>query len=160
MKYAFAIFAWLLNSWQLSSCVQHERPHGLGWSPLLSWAFLASRSQELPGKWKCRSLSHVHTTTGFSRQEHCGGLSFPAPGHLPDPEADSESPLCQADSLLSEPPRKPSSGLASSVAKYRSIFTPLGAKIREGEGRGAQGHHCLDLAHLNSDKGQEVTEKN
>ena len=147
---------WIADSW--APVASMSGPMACVGALLLSWAFLASRSQELPGKWKCQPLSLVHATLWTvayqtsprdSPGKNTGGLLFPAPGHLPDPEAESESPICQADSLLSEPPRKPSSGLASSVAKYRSVFTPLGAKIREGEGRGAQGHHCLDLAHLN-----------
>ena len=44
---------------------------------------------------------------GFSRQEYWSGLPFPSPVHLPDPETEQKSPAWQADSLLSEPPRKP-----------------------------------------------------
>ena len=44
---------------------------------------------------------------GFSRQEHWSGLLFPSPGDLPDPEIVPGSPALQADSLPSEPPRKP-----------------------------------------------------
>ena len=36
---------------------------------------------------------------GFSRQEYWSGLSFPSPGHLPDPGTKPESPALQADSL-------------------------------------------------------------
>ena len=39
---------------------------------------------------------------GFSRQEYCSGLSFPPPGDLPDPGIEPESPVLQADSLLTE----------------------------------------------------------
>ena len=46
---------------------------------------------------------------GFSRQEYWSGLPFPSPGDLPDPGIKSGSPSLQADTLLSEPPGKPSS---------------------------------------------------
>jgi len=45
---------------------------------------------------------------GFSRQEHWSGLPFPSSGDLPDPGIKLMSPALQADSLLSEPPGKPS----------------------------------------------------
>ena len=44
---------------------------------------------------------------GFSRQEYRSGLPFPSPGDLPDPGVEPGSPELQADTLLSEPPRKP-----------------------------------------------------
>ena len=34
-------------------------------------------------------------------------LSFPTPGHLPDPGIEPRSPALQADSSPSEPPGKP-----------------------------------------------------
>ena len=43
----------------------------------------------------------------FSRQEYWNGLPFPSPGDLPNPGTEPRSPALQADSLLSEPPRKP-----------------------------------------------------
>ena len=49
----------------------------------------------------------VPSSMGFSRQEYWSGLPFPSPGDLPDPETEPGSPALQADSLLSEPPRKP-----------------------------------------------------
>ena len=70
------------------------------------------------------SLSHVQRfatprteahqaplSMGFSRQEYWSELPFPSPGDLPDPEIEPRSPALQADSLLSEPPRKPHSML-------------------------------------------------
>ena len=44
----------------------------------------------------------------FSRQEYWSGLPFPFPGDLPDPGIKPRSLALQADSLPSEPPRKPS----------------------------------------------------
>ena len=43
----------------------------------------------------------------FSRQEYWGWLPFPSPGHLPYPGIKPRSSELQADSLLSEPPGKP-----------------------------------------------------
>jgi len=43
----------------------------------------------------------------FSRQEYWSGLPFLSPGNLPDLGIEPESPALQADSLPSEPPRKP-----------------------------------------------------
>ena len=43
---------------------------------------------------------------GFFRQEYWNGLSCPPPGDLPDPGIEPRSPLLQADSLPSEPPRR------------------------------------------------------
>ena len=43
----------------------------------------------------------------FSRQEHWSGLPFPPPGVLPNPGIKPRSPTLQADTLPSEPPRKP-----------------------------------------------------
>ena len=45
-------------------------------------------------------------STEFSRQEYWNGLPFPPPGDLPDPRIKPKPPALQADSLLSEPPRK------------------------------------------------------
>ena len=41
----------------------------------------------------------------FSRQDYWGGLPFPSPGDLPDPEIEPGSPALQADALPSEPLR-------------------------------------------------------
>ena len=43
---------------------------------------------------------------GISRQEYWSGLPFPSPWDFPNPGIESGSPTLQADSLLSEPPRK------------------------------------------------------
>ena len=172
MKYAFEILKWLLNSWQLSSCVQASVscPMACVGALLLSRTFLASRSRELPEKWKCQSLSLVRATpwTGacqtplsmeFSRQEYCGGLSFPTPGDLPDPE--SESPRWKAESLLSEPPRKPSSG--SYLVLWQDIeASSLLWERRSEKGReeGPRDTTAWIWPIWTAGKGQEVTEKN
>ena len=79
---------------------------------------------------KCQSLSHVHLQPHvpqpaklrtfflgrisignfhrkFSRQEYWSGLPFPSPGDLPNAGMEPGPPAWQADSLSSEPPRKP-----------------------------------------------------
>ena len=43
----------------------------------------------------------------FSRQQHWSGLPLSSPGDLPNPGIKPRSPALQADSLPSEPPRKP-----------------------------------------------------
>ena len=75
-------------------------------------------------KREVKSLSHVRlfatpwtvdyqapSSMGFSRQEYWSGLPFPSLGHLPDPGIKPGSPTMQADSLPSEPPGKPPTGL-------------------------------------------------
>ena len=44
---------------------------------------------------------------GFFRQEYSKGLPLLPPGDLPNSESEPRSPALQADSLPSEPPRKP-----------------------------------------------------
>ena len=46
----------------------------------------------------------------FSRQESWSGLQFPSPTDLPNPGIKPGCPVLQADSLSSEPPRKPHGG--------------------------------------------------
>ena len=50
---------------------------------------------------------------GFSRQEYCSGLPWPPPGDLPDPGIEPRSPALQADSLPSESPGEPNTGVGS-----------------------------------------------
>ena len=69
---------------------------------------------------KLKSLSHIRLfvtpwtvacyappSMGFSRQEYWSGLPFPSPGDLPNPEIELRSHALQADTLPSEPTRKP-----------------------------------------------------
>ena len=54
-----------------------------------------------------RTVAHqAPLSMGFSRQAYWGGLSFPAPGDLPDPGIEPRSLALQADSLPSDPPGK------------------------------------------------------
>ena len=70
-------------------------------------------------EWKCSLLSHVWLfaipwtvahqaplSMGFSRPKYWSELPFLSPGDLPLPGKELGSPALQADSLLSEPPRK------------------------------------------------------
>ena len=101
-------------------------------------------------KVKVNSLSHVRlfatpwTVTyqaplsmGFSRQECWSGLPFLSLGDLPDPGIEPGSPALQADSLPSEPPRKPllsdqckAIGENNRMRKIRDLFK----KIRDTKG--------------------------
>ena len=47
------------------------------------------------------------SSVGLSRREYWSELPFPSPGDLPNPDIEPRSPVPEADSLLSEPPRKP-----------------------------------------------------
>ena len=47
----------------------------------------------------------------FPRQEYWSGLPFPSPEDLPDLGIEPGSLALQADSLLTEPPGKPISGI-------------------------------------------------
>ena len=50
---------------------------------------------------------HAPLSMGFSKQDYWSGLPFPSPGDLPNPGIEPKSPALQADSLLPEPPGKP-----------------------------------------------------
>ena len=45
---------------------------------------------------------------GFSKKKYWSVVPFPPPGDLPNPGVEPVSPALQVDSLLSEPPQKPS----------------------------------------------------
>ena len=84
---------------------------------------------------KCLSLSHVQLfatpqiiarqaplSMEFSRPEYWSGLLFPSPGDLPNPGIEPGSPTLQADSLPSEPPRKPKNNGVGSLSLLQGIF--------------------------------------
>ena len=56
---------------------------------------------------KAAGTRQAPLSLGFPRQEYWSELPFPS-GDLPDPGIKPGSPTLQADSLLSEPPGKPS----------------------------------------------------
>ena len=49
---------------------------------------------------------HAALSMGFSRPEHWSGLSFPFPGHLPDPGIDPRSPALAGGFFTTKPPGK------------------------------------------------------
>ena len=59
---------------------------------------------------------------GFSRQEYWSGLLFHSPGDLPNPGIKPRSPTLPADSLPSEPPRKPKNTGVRSLPYNQEIF--------------------------------------
>ena len=68
---------------------------------------------------------------GFSRQEYWSGLPFPSPEDLSNPGIEPKSPTLQADSLPSEPLRKPDCGVAGVYWGKRLSFG-LSSCLREG----------------------------
>ena len=61
---------------------------------------------------------------GFFRQEYQSGLPCPSPGELPNPGTKARSPTLQADSLPSEPPGKPTSGVVWQESKEKQKRHP------------------------------------
>ena len=59
---------------------------------------------------------------GFSRQEYWSGFPCLPPGDLPNPEIEPRFPTFQADSLPSEPPRKPKNTGVGSLSLLQGIF--------------------------------------
>ena len=73
----------------------------------------------------CNPMDHqACLSMAFSRQECWSGLPFPPPGDLPNPGIEPKSPTFQADSLPTEPPRKPSEGICHpKICYFRKKFT-------------------------------------
>ena len=65
---------------------------------------------------------------GFSRQEYWSGLPWPPSGDCPNPGIKPRSSALQADSLRSEPARKPKSTGVGSLSLLQGIFPTLGIK--------------------------------
>ena len=90
-----------VNTWQgcvyVCVCV---RAHARAYARTLSRILLFATPQTA-ARWAPLSM-------GFSRKEYGSGAPFPSPGNLPDSGMEPGSPALQADSLLSEPPGKPS----------------------------------------------------
>ena len=81
----------------------------------------------------------VPPSVGFSRQEYWSGLPFPSPGGLPNPGIKPGSPEFRADTLTSEPPRKPFSGGLDGKESTCNSGDPgsiLGLGRPPGEGNG------------------------
>ena len=65
----------------------------------------------------------------FSRPENWSGWPFPSPGDLPNPGMEPRSPTLQADSLLSEPVRKPKNTGMGSLSLLQQIYFYLKKKL-------------------------------
>ena len=66
---------------------------------------LLSRVQLFATPW---TVAHqAPLSMGFSRQEYWSGVPYPPPGDPPNPGMEARSSTLQADSLPSEPSRKP-----------------------------------------------------
>ena len=59
---------------------------------------------------------------GFSRQEYQRGLPYPPPKDLPNPGIKPRLPALQANSLLSEPTRKPKNPGVDRLPLLQGIF--------------------------------------
>ena len=59
---------------------------------------------------------------GFSRLEYCSGLPCPPPWDLPDPGIEPGSPALLADSLPTEPQRKPRVALSQHISADGSLL--------------------------------------
>ena len=72
------------------------------------WLFLFSCSVMYDSLWLHGLYIACHTPLSMesSRQEYWSGYPFPSPEDLPNPGIEPRSPALQADSLLSEPPKK------------------------------------------------------
>ena len=64
-------------------------------------------AQSCPTLFDPMDCSPPGSSVGFSRQEYWSGLPFPSPGDLPNPGIKPRPPALQADTLLTEPPGKP-----------------------------------------------------
>ena len=71
----------------------------------------------------CTVAHHDPLSMEFSRLEYWSGLPFPSPGDVPNPGIKPRSPALQADSSLSESPRK--------LRKSEETFKPLRDRFRQ-----------------------------
>ena len=55
---------------------------------------------------------------GFPRHEYWGGLPFPSPGDLPDPEIEPMSLALVDRCFITEPPGKPSVSIDFTIVKF------------------------------------------
>ena len=74
--------------------------HGISQARILEWV-------AIPFSRRWTVALQAPLSMGFPRQEYWSGLPFPSPGDLPDPGIEPKSPALQANSLPSEPPRRP-----------------------------------------------------
>ena len=72
---------------------------------------------------------HRHRYSESTRQEYWGGQPFPSPGDLPDPGIKPDSPVLQADSLPSEPTRKPLATKQPQNSQRQKANQDLGGEV-------------------------------
>ena len=71
-----------------------------------------------------RNVAHqAPLSMGLSRQEYWSGVPFSSPGDLPHPGIKPRCPALQADSLLFEPPGKPSGFTAAPKNKITATHS-------------------------------------
>ena len=108
-------------------CLSSDHVH----APLFHGASLTKERKKERKKVKLLSCVQLFVTSwtvanqaspsmGFSRQEYWSGLLFPSPGDLPDLGIEPRSLALQADTLLSEPPGKPSNSFRDKIRISRS----------------------------------------
>ena len=76
----------------------------------------------------CALFSRLLCLQEFSRQEYWSGLPWPPPGDHPNPGIKPRSSALQADSLPSEPTRKPKNTGVGSLSLLQGIFPTSGIK--------------------------------
>ena len=99
---------------------------------IIPWGFTYKRKKERKKESEvaqlCTTLcdpmdciaNQASPSMGFSRQEYWSGLLFPSPGDLPDLGIEPRSLALQEDTLLSEPPGKPSNSFRDKIRISRS----------------------------------------
>ena len=95
---------------RMEACLEHISPKSLQFSSVQS----LSRVQ----LFACQAPLSME----FSRPEYQNAQPFSLPGDLPNPGIEPRSPALQADSLLSEPPRKPRNTGVGSLSLHQQIF--------------------------------------
>ena len=92
---------------------------------------------------------------GYSPGKNTGvGLPFPSPGGLPDPGIKLESPALQEDSLLSEPPGKPSGSVGKESACSAGDTGDVGSAPESGSSPGEGSGNPLQCSCLENPHGQ------
>ena len=89
----------------------------------------------------------------FSGQEYWSGLPFPSPGDLPVPGIEPRSPALQADSLLSEPPGKPSSATKEAIMQQVEKAHSLQRRPRAAKKKSMYYTHTHTHTHTHTRKG-------
>ena len=89
----------------------------------------------------------------FSGQEYWSGLPFPSPGDLPIPGIEPRSPALQADSLLSEPPGKPSSATKEAIMQQVEKAHSLQRRPRAAKKKSMYYTHTHTHTHTHTRKG-------